>query len=89
MWEWLVFRMFPMISSFKFWGEDLLICFPRIVGCGISFPLDEVLQFAPFAEETVPCDGLDLEFLFSFFHDGWRAVIVGSVFHCFAIGSQQ
>ena len=76
-----------MISSFEFWGEDLLICFPRIVSRGIPFPLDEILQFAPSAKEAVSHDGLDLEFLFPLFHDGWRAVVVCSVFYCFAIGS--
>jgi hypothetical protein len=81
--------MLPMISGFKFWGEDLLIRFPRIVSRGITFPLDKVFQLASSAKESMSRNGLDLELLFPLFHDGWRAVIVGPVFLCFTIGSQQ
>ena len=37
----------------------------------------------------MPHDGLDLVFLFSVHHSGWRVVIVDLVLFCFVIGGQQ
>ena len=53
--------------------------FPRIVGLGVSFPLDQVLESSPFPKVAVISDGLDFVFLFSI-NDVWgRSREVGPV----------
>ena len=86
--EWLVFRMFPVVEGFQLWGKDLLIGFPGIVSHGISLLLDEVFQLVPFSKESMSGDGLNFEFLFPLDQFGWRAVIIGPMFFCFAIRSK-
>jgi hypothetical protein len=89
MWKGMGQRVFSMINPFQFWGEHLFLGLPRIVSRGISFPLDEVLKFAPFSKEPMSHDGLDFKFFFSVDHFGRRAVEVGPVFFCFAIGGEE
>ena len=44
--------------------------FPGVVSCGISLPLDEVLEVSPLPEITMIDDGLDLVLLFPI-NDVW------------------
>jgi hypothetical protein len=82
-------RVFSMINPLQFRGEHLFLGLPRIVSCGIPFPLDEVLKFAPFPKESVSHDGFYFKFFFSVDHFGGRAAKVGPVLFCFVIGGEE
>ena len=62
--------MAPVIFLNQLWSEYILLTFPRIVSCGIPFPLDKVLEITSSPEVVMIDDGLDLEFLFSI-NDIW------------------
>jgi hypothetical protein len=79
----------PMISLYDFWGEHLFLGLPRIICCGISPPPYQVLQLAPFSEESMPHDVGDFIFFRSIDHFGRRWIEVVPVLHRLTIRSQQ
>jgi hypothetical protein len=89
MWKGMGERVSPMIGLFQFQGEHLFLRLPRIVSRGISLPLDEVLEFAPFSKEAMSHDSLHFELLFSVDHFGRWAAIIGAVLFCFVIGGEK
>jgi hypothetical protein len=89
MWVGLRLGMLPMISLYDFRGEHLFLRLPRIICCGISPPPYQVLQLAPFSEESMPHDVGDFIFFRSVDHFGRWWVGVVPVLFCFAIRSQQ
>ena len=59
--------------------------FPSIVGLGVTFPLDQVLESSPSPEMAMIPDGLDFIFFFSV-DDVWgRSREVGSVLFRFLV----
>ena len=46
-------------------GEYIAVVFPSIVGLGVTFPLDQVLESSPSPKMAMIPDGLDFIFLFS------------------------
>ena len=78
-----------MISLDLGGGKHLLHRLPRIVSCGITLPLDEVLKFLLLSEILMPQNVFYLKFFF--FIDqfwGWSKVI-GSLLLRHPIGCQQ
>jgi hypothetical protein len=78
-----------MVSLYDFWGKHLFLRLPCIICCGVSPPPYQVLQFAPFSEESMPHDIGNFIFLRSVDHFGRRWVEVVPVLFCFVIRGQQ
>ena len=62
--------MAPVVFLDQLRSEYVSLVFPGVVSCGISFPLDKVLEVSPLPKVTMINDGLDLEFFFSI-NDVW------------------
>ena len=63
--------------------------FPGVVGLGVSFPFDQVLESSLPPEMAMVSDGLDLVFFFSV-NDIWgRSREVGSVLSRFLVRGQE
>ena len=70
-------------------GEYIAVVFPGVVGLGVSFPLDQVLESSPSPKVAMISDGLDLVFFFSI-NDVWgRSREVDSVLFRFLIRGQK
>jgi hypothetical protein len=63
--------------------------FPHIVSCGITLPLDEVLEFMSLPKESMSHDSFYFKLLFSVDYFGWWAAEVGPVLFCFVIGGEK
>ena len=78
-------RVCLVVLTYQLIGEDIAAIFPSVIGLGVSFPLDQVLQNLPFPKSSVISDGLDFILLFSV-DDVWgRSREVGSVLFRFMI----
>ena len=70
-------------------GEYIAVVFPGIVGLGVAFPLDQVLESSPSPEMAMIPDGLDFIFFFSVADVWGRSREVGSVLFRFPIRGQK
>ena len=78
-----------MISLDLDGGEHLLHRLPRIVSCGITLPLDEVLKTLLLSEISMPQNVFYLKFFFPIDQfRGWSKVI-GSLLLRHSIGHQK
>ena len=70
-------------------GEHIAVILPGIVGFGVSFPFDQILEDSPFPEMAMIPDGLDFIFFLSI-DDVWgRSREVGSVLFRFLVRGQK
>ena len=85
----LLYGVRSMISLDLGGGEHLLHRLPRIVSCGISLPLDEVLKVPLLTEISMPQNVFYFKFFFPVYQfRGWSKVI-GSLLLRHPIGRQQ
>ena len=78
-----------MVLTDQLVGEYIAVVFPGVIGLGIPFPLDQVLESSPSPKIAMVSDGLDLIFFFSI-NDVWgRSREVGSVLFCFLVRRQE
>ena len=78
-----------MILTDQLIGEHIAVVFPGVIGLGVSFPLDKVLEGSPSPKVAMIPNGLDFIFFFPI-NDVWgRSREVGSVLFRFLIRGQK